>query len=379
MPVTAPAYGIARVQSAPGVSLEVRSYLDPTADTGSPPVLLLHGLLASAEIFDVPGLPTRSLARYLGGKGHRVFTYDQRGAGSSTTSSWAFGLRESVLTDLVAVIAHVLTVARANTIILGGYSLGGMLSYLLRASLAVPGTSIGGITIRELGPSFSIAAPAHLSPELRPWQTVWKKRSAFLAGLDPNNDGLVERSEFIRVQAILLNRLLGPLLPPGLVDLALWSAARSETMAWVVKMLPLPNLLYARGDLTAVSFRRLIRSRAIDRGPSQILHELAAAIAAGIALPGEQGGETVLLPNHLANAPTFPLLTFSSARDTFVPEPDVRAVHDHVRGGRHVVTEATYGITSGHAGYLFKEGLYPMVYREVEQFIETSGAASSGQ
>jgi pimeloyl-ACP methyl ester carboxylesterase len=53
-------------------------------------IILVHGLLSSADIYDVPGLETIGLARHLQAAGFTVVSYDQRGAGESTTDGWRF-------------------------------------------------------------------------------------------------------------------------------------------------------------------------------------------------------------------------------------------------------------------------------------------------
>lgn len=111
-------------------------------------VVLVRGLLASADSFEVPGLPWLSLARYLASRGFEEVTYDQRGAGLSSASSVDFGLAEHVLVDLPAVLrfALELTGADPEDLVLGEHGFDGTPLYLQQiAERAAGEESIGPI------------------------------------------------------------------------------------------------------------------------------------------------------------------------------------------------------------------------------------------
>jgi pimeloyl-ACP methyl ester carboxylesterase len=351
-----------------GGTLRLKIY-HPAALLYPDPVILIHGLLSSADAFDLPGAPHVSFARYLQGAGWRVITYDQRGAGGSTAEAWTFGLRELALEDLPAVVAYALRRFNAGRVRLGSQSFGGVQAYLLRAFLAARGGPWRGVAEGHLGDAFAIAAPARFSPARAPWREILRQGEPFIRGLDADGDGKITSEEYVHGQIRLFHPLLGAILRPGTIRRGTRFMAGHPFLAAFSGWLPSPVLVYNRRDFEPRVFPLVLKSRILNVGAPQVLFELEQAMHNDGVLTLEYGGCTVRLPDDLKTARPFRLLTISSARDRMVPAPDVAIVHGAVGGGEHLNTEEAFGIPCGHAGYLFKAGLYPQVYEAIRRFL----------
>jgi len=348
------------------VRLRLRVY-PPTRWNGTDPVVLVHGLLSSSDIFDLPGVPEASLARYLQHRGFLVVTYDQRGAGGSQTQSWKFGLSELVTEDLPSVVAWTLRTFDAKRVTLGSHSLGGLEVYLLRAFLAMGGQT-GEVTPDCLGHTFTIASPASFTPQLSPWRLALRRKSLFLERTD-TPEGVVTPTEYAWGLFDLSCPRLAARVPVEKVG-AIWAfLGRHRFVAALSSFLPTPILVYSPGDFSMFALPNVLNSRILDQGAGQLLAELGQAMRTAGEMDIETGGQKIKMPEALSFVPPFSLLTIASRGDRMIPEADVRTATSFVAGVEHVVVEDRFGIRCGHAGYLFKPSLYPQVYRMVEAFI----------
>ncbi|HSA54644.1 MAG TPA: alpha/beta fold hydrolase [Gemmatimonadaceae bacterium] len=360
-------YETVRLRAADDSVVVVREYVPGARTRGV--VVLIHGLLSSSDIFDVPGVPQSSLARFLRDAGYSVFSYDQRGAGESTCARWNFGLGELALAELPQVIEYALSRTGASRVELGGHSLGGLIAYVLRAALAAPGARVGTLTASCLGKSISVAGPCWFDPALDPWARILAQGPGFFRRLEGTTPGVVTRAGFIRGQTMLehpwLGRLMHPAIVEGMIDVASWT----PRLASLLRRSPLPNLLYAADDFDDETFRCELRSRALHRCSRQLLDEVLRCVRDGQVRVAHDG-RAACLPDDLASAAPFDLLTITSRADRFVPAADVARAHGVVRGGASVYCEQEWGITSSHNGYFFKDGLYQQVYRRIKAFLE---------
>lgn len=121
-----------KVQSDPGIQLQVREVSDTRAAGGKPPILLLHGArVPGVASFDLP-VEGGSLAADLARAGHRVFVMDARGYGGSTRIGQD-GTRQGaplvnsneVIRDLHAVVGAVKDRTAAPEVALLGWATGG--------------------------------------------------------------------------------------------------------------------------------------------------------------------------------------------------------------------------------------------------------------
>jgi len=357
------------LETDPEVRISVRRYAPATA--GGLPVILTHGLLASAEIFDVPGLPQMSLARFLRDRGHPVYAFDQRCAGDSSGPTWDFGLRETSLVDLPAVIRLVVERESEGRVALVAHSLGGLCQYLLLASLGPDPDrmreSNRGVDPGRIAGMVCIASPARFSRELEPWRTITRNPARFLEKIDPDGDGAADLSDFVQ-SSFLLPPAADRWLPPRVVGAAMRLGRKSRATASLLKRLPLRSFLYDREDFDAATFRKVLDSRTLETGSAALVSEVLRAGLSGGAVAVTHGDRRIVVPEDLAGAPSIPLLTVTSGRDALVPAEDVRHAHRFLAGD-HVICERDFGTPSGHAGYFFKEGLRSRLYDRILGFL----------
>ena len=95
------------------------------------PVLLVHGTLGNAGVWDAPG---RSVTDYLAARGYDVYALDLRGMGQSDrpASYWTIGLLDRV-NDVTAVAAHIVDTTGRRPVV-AGHSQGGLLAGLAASS-----------------------------------------------------------------------------------------------------------------------------------------------------------------------------------------------------------------------------------------------------
>jgi pimeloyl-ACP methyl ester carboxylesterase len=362
------------------VSLRLRIY-HPVQPLDRPPVILLHGLLSSSDMFDAPGVPEASLARYLQQQGFAVVTFDQRGAGGSTVDNWTFGLGELTFHDLPAVIRYSLDLFDADRVTLSGHSLGGVQAYLLRAFLARYEGACHGITIHHLGDAFILASPARFTPDLPLWKALTRISHRLIGCMDHDEDGKIHREDFVTAQTTLqspsLNFLVYILLKtrvvPWFVRHAIRWAATYPFIARIFLRLSLNNVLFHRHDFDPAIFHYIIKARILDAGSVQLLHDIKNGVQSDGVFSIAYENLHISLPDDLRLAPPFRLMTVTSSCDGLIPAGDVTAAHETVQGGRSLITEQTFGISSGHSGYLFKPALYPQVYETIYRFLIEDG------
>jgi hypothetical protein len=169
--------------------------------------------------------------------------------------------------------------------------------------------------------------------------------------VDRDGDAIVSRSEFIAGQAVLYWPWARFLLCPRVIEMSLRAAARWRFAARWVRRSPVPTLMQDADDFDDETFMRLMRSRALDRSPQQLLVELFERI----------GPEPPATPAAL----DLDVLCLGSTLDRLVPLRTVEAFARRFRRARVVSTEREFGIPSGHAGYFFKMGLKERVLAEV--------------
>lgn len=355
-------------------ALRVREYAS-SADP-APIVLLVHGLLATSDIFDVPTVPERSLARLLADDGFRVFSYDQRGAGGSVTAKVDFGMATHAFEDLPAVIEFIEGRTRTSEIHLVCHSMGGLLAYLLRCYLTLAPDATGRCASWSRGRTVYIASPAAFNPEWKPWGALSRQGKGFLYRLDPSGIGIVSRAAFVRAQSLVHAPVLGRLLPLSLLEAAMNVSARSDRLAGIARRAPLPMLIYHEDDFDNHTFRALLDSKALHQAPVRVFAELLEATRTSALVVRGPGAE-VSLPDDLAVCPPQSFLTITSHQDRLVPSEAVEAAHRFTTAGRHIVCEESFGIASGHAGYLFKSGLHPRILDTITGFLRRGASGST--
>ena len=358
-----------------GVRLSVHRY-PPSRPARDTPVVLVHGLLSSSDIFDVPGVPEASLARFFQAAGFVTYTFDVRGAGGSITDTWAFGLREFAFEDLAGVVKLALARDEAARAVLVGHSLGGLAIYLLLAALSSEDVhEVPGLEAGQIAAVATLGSPAGFSPDMEPWRTFAQTGSALFDRLDPNGDGRIERVDWTR-SSVTIPVFDSLTLPASLVGAAESLAARSHLVSWLLLILPLRSLLYDQSDFDAATFARVLSSRTIDRGSLALVREVfdAATGDGKVRVPVASNGE-IVLPDHLASLGGIPLLTVASEDDRLVPEQDVAWIHEYHRG-TSLLAGRDLGMTCGHAGYLFKDGLRESMRVRMLKFINANLSGS---
>lgn len=339
-------------------TLEAREYIPASNAHPGSGVVLLHGLLSSADVFDVPGLESMSFARNLQRAGVHAMSYDQRGAGASTTDGWQFGLREHALIDLPAVLAECRGRLGWDRVVLAGHSLGGTiwLKYVREAGTtrARPDQPVvvGGV---------ALASPANFDRQHKPWSDIARRGRAFVESIDHNRDAIVTREEFVGAQVTLYWPWASLAFRPDGVRAGLRLGASSPFWAGVMRRLPVPTLIHHKADFDNAAFQRVLQSRTLDRGPLTLLLELVDAV-----LKGEEGPTEPPID--------LPVLCVGSTLDRLVPLTTVEAFARRFAGARVMATEQAYGLPSGHVGYFFKDGLREPVMADVVSHIRRAFA-----
>jgi pimeloyl-ACP methyl ester carboxylesterase len=353
-----------------GNRLRIRLYT-PATPLPSDPIVLVHGLLSSSDIFDVPNANHVSLARRLRDQGYTVITYDQRGAGGSQTKNWNFGLAEIALLDLPTVIKHAMDVTGSQKVILGGHSLGGVQIYLLMCYAAISRKPKIAIDLSNIGACFTMASPVQLTPSISPWCLIRAKWNTYYSLLDPDGDGRISPADFVRVQAGFFRSFWASLLHPGIIRYFMKFGGQYKIVAAVLKRLPIPSLLFRNTDFDTRVFKGILASKVLDAGPLQLLTEVRAAIESNGRLKVKYLAEDITLPDSLEQVKSMRILTITSEMDNFVPPTDVRAIHSYIANGTSIVTETDLGIGSGHSGYLFKPNLHDLVFNQILKFLRS--------
>jgi pimeloyl-ACP methyl ester carboxylesterase len=162
-----------------GVELAVRRYPRP----GAQPVLLVHGLSANMNCFDL-SVEGASLARYLSSRGFDVWLYNQRGMGTGEWASdepagWKHSVDDLALLDLAAAVELVLDETGMPLLAIG-HSMGGMelTVYLLGTTYAEhAGTGASRVRLdpgleaerqQKIAAAVLFASPVRLDWEARP-------------------------------------------------------------------------------------------------------------------------------------------------------------------------------------------------------------------
>lgn len=329
------------------------------------PIVLVHGLLNSSDLFDIPGAEDLSLARILGQAGYDVYTYDQRGAGDSPIEDWAVGLKEDAYEDLPAVIEYSLKNSQAEKVILGGYSLGGLIIYLCVSSLVKQDVRKGGPQKDQIHRVFAIASPGALHSRTGRWKKLFIRGQQMLdsAGVS------IEREEFLKGQFLIRFPLLSRLVGIRTIKSLFRFAGTGKFAACLVKSVPFPTFLYKPLDFDCKTFARVARSKLLDRSPTQVFTEFFSFAQAGgkISIQSDEG--LVTLPEDFEKWSGIPLLLFSSGQDELVLTGEVREVEKRVESSRLVIIENEIGISCGHAGYLFQKKIAPFVHKTMLEFL----------
>jgi pimeloyl-ACP methyl ester carboxylesterase len=324
-------------------------------------VVMVHGLLSSADVFDVDGRERMSLARHLRDEGFHAVSYDQRGAGASTATDWTFGIDTHSLVDLPAVLAVCRERFGFERVVFVSHSLGGTIWIrYVRARLAA--ASGAAVTPRDsthqpdIVGGAVLASPAFFTRDYAPWGDIADRGPAFIAASDANHDDVVVREEFVRAQIALYQPGMARVLRPRLLRAILALGGRFTLMAAILRRLPTRPVIYHPDDFDDRTFRHVLGSKTIDRGPARLLVDLYEEIVAGPPDPP---------PARLP----FDGLAIGSALDGFVPLAAVRVFADQFRRARLIVTEDDFGMPSGHIGYLFKAGVQQPTFAAVANYL----------
>jgi pimeloyl-ACP methyl ester carboxylesterase len=349
-----------------GCRLSGKSYLPKDAAAPGLGVVMVHGLLSASDVFDVRGREDMSLARFVGGLGYHVVTYDQRGTGESTAPDWKFGLEAHSLVDLPAVLAFCRERFGFTRVVFVSHSLGGTiwLRYMHGRPMAAGAPGPGGrdwTDQPEIVGGAVLASPPFFNHTDVPWRDIYDRGPSFIADIDHNRDGLVVREEFVRAQIALYQPRMAKLLLPRVLKGMLALGGRLTSVAGILRRLPTPAVIYHPDDFDDATFCRVLRSKMIDRGPLRLLEELYREIAEGPPSP---------LPPRLP----FDGLAIGSCLDGFVPLAAVRRFGEQFRTARVIATEDEFGVTSGHVGYLFKKGVREPAFDAVAKYLQQVAA-----
>jgi len=310
----------------------------------------------------VRGREETSLARFISAAGHHVVTYDQRGAGDSTAADWKFGLETHSLVDLPAVLAFCRERFGFTRVVFVSHSLGGTiwLRYMHGRPVASSGPRPGArdwTDQPEIVGGAVIASPPYFNHTDVPWSDIHDRGPEFIAAIDHNGDALVVREEFVRAQVALYQPGTAKLLPPGLLKTMLALGGRFTWMAAFLRRLPTPAVIYHPHDFDDRTFRYVLASKMIDRGPLRLLEELYREISEGP-------------PNPLPPRLPFDGLAIGSRLDGFVPLAAVRKFGEQFTSARVIATEQEFGVESGHVGYLFKKGVREPTFEAVAKYLQ---------
>jgi pimeloyl-ACP methyl ester carboxylesterase len=332
-----------------GCRLAARSYA-PDSSGYDGGVLLIHGLLSSADIFDLPGTPAASLARHLQSQGIHTVSYDQRGAGGSTTTGWRFGLGEHALVDLPAVVAACASRFGWRRIVLAGHSLGGLIWLRFLRSLPYSRES-NGVTV--VG-GVAIASPAVFDSRLPPWCDLARRGRRFIERIDHDENDIVSREEFTSAQILLYWPWARPLAHPRLLRFLMKHGARRRWVAQALRTSPAPTLVFHRDDFDTTTFMRVLGSRVLDRGSHALLLELFELI----------GGQLETGPPITGIVP----LCVGSGWDRLIPLGTVAGFARQFAEARTVVVEDEVSVPCGHVGYFFKPKVHQHVQAEAAAY-----------
>ncbi len=329
------------------------------------PVVLVPGLMNSADLFDVPGAVSYSLARRLQRAGHDVYTYDQRGTGDSQIKDWHFGLRENAFIDLPSVIAFALERSQSDSVIIGGYGLGGLFAFLLITHLLKYEGTLRNIEQSHIEKIFAIAAPGILLPRKGRWQHLYSRGLQYAA----KRSAVIDRVDFLHMQVHAYDPALCKLLPKMVLRWMLHLAQKNHGAAYLVKKWPFPTL-YHPIDFDTGTFLSLLRSQSLHRTSKQLLTEIFkfAQTDGSIKITVPEG--CVDLPNDFRLWQDMPLFLFSSYKDALVPFMDVKIVADAVRRARLCLIDDILHPGCGHWGYIFHRPIADYVAAAILQFIK---------
>jgi pimeloyl-ACP methyl ester carboxylesterase len=181
------------IEPVQGVKLAIRIYKKQREQSSSSfPIVLVHGLLNSSDLFDLPESDQMGLAETLMNEGFEVFTYDQRGAGQSTCQDWDFGMYENVLIDLPSVINYAMHYTGARKVILGGYSLGGIIIFLLVSYLTKTKSLAQNISQENIHKVFTMASPGMIMERSGKWKHLFRRGENILNKMGP----VIDKTDF---------------------------------------------------------------------------------------------------------------------------------------------------------------------------------------
>ena len=342
------------------VELSGRSYAPASNDFPGAGVVMLHGIVSSADTFDAPGLEAMSLARAIQAAGIHAVSYDQRGAGDSTTQDWQFGLTEHALVDLPAVLAECRRRFGFERVVLLGHSLGGTIwhRYVAGPTGTTGATGPAHGALPRIVGGVVLASPADFDKSFPPWSDLFARGREFVESIDHNRDLIVAREEFVAAQIWLYWPRAAWIFRPWVVALNMRLGARFRFVARGLRTGPFPSLIYHRDDFDDATFQKVLQSKMLDRASAMLLREI--------------GGEIFTPQPPPASAIDLDVLCIGSAQDGLVPLRSVEGFARRFKNARVLASETAYGVPSGHVGYLFKQGLRDRVAAEAVNYLRSA-------
>lgn len=359
----------ATIQADRNVQLALRYYQAESVDDPArkSTIVLVHGLMNSADVFDVPGYPQGSVARWLTKRGHDVYTYDQRGTGASSINDWTFGLAENAFNDLPAVVRFAMRNSKTDKISLGGYSLGGLIIYLFVTLLFKYESSFHDLKLVNLNKIFTMASPGIFLPRVGRWKHLFDRGGKYLINVEDK----IDRSEFLRSQIYIYNPFLSLLLPKFTINAALNLAKLNILSSFIVKNLPIPSFLFQRTDFDTKTFHAIVKSDVIDQTSKKLFTELFHCIDnQGKILVDARHG-SIVLPDDFNLWHHIPLLLFSSKKDELVLSDEVKAIYERVPGSIHHIIDEKFAEGCGHSGFVFKKQIAEYVYQAIGEYLNS--------
>ena len=355
------------IESAPGSKLAIRIYRKQENKSASTnPIVLVHGLLNSSDLFDLPESDHMGLSETLMNQGYDVFTYDQRGAGQSSCQDWDFGMYENALIDLPAVIQYAMRYTGSRKVILGGYSLGGLIIFLLVTYLTKTKSHIQNISHDNIHKVFTMASPGMIMERSGKWKHLFQRGENILNKMG----SVINKTDFLKYQIYVRNPILSFFISRPTLNTTLKFAQRNTVFSKVTKALPVPNFLYKKTDMDSRTFMHVIRSNVLDKTSRKLFYDLISYTKDNGRIRLLLQDCEIVLPEDFAYWNHIPLLTFSSLGDLLVLSSEVEAAAEKIKHSTHFVVDEDFGINCGHSGFLFRDDLFKKIVAEISGFLK---------
>ncbi|MFC8448117.1 alpha/beta fold hydrolase [Kitasatospora sp. NPDC057223] len=142
----------------------------PAVPTGKPLIAALHGGTYTARYFDVAGSPGGSFLDVAAAHGHQVVAFDRPGYGESSPLAPDANTFTRQAELLAAAVAQAAVRLEADSVLLVGHSIGGMIALMIAAS--APDLPLIGVSATGMGAFIPSGGAAEALGSLPPDETV---------------------------------------------------------------------------------------------------------------------------------------------------------------------------------------------------------------